>query len=545
MCEPYLEAGAHLVHTKSGETRESPPNMKRTFLFSSLMLLALSCASDPVVEPPAGGQSGDDGDVVPPGPPQPPGGLPPFQPGAPEPPPGPCDPEESVLALDAATAFGASGAELLARLDLGAPSPLFWVPRTASPAVTFSPGPGETSLTLEVTARADDAQSPGVTQTLWRPQSVGAACPDDSLVLPVLVSLRSADGALDEQVEGVLNFSSASTAHLEAALYSPRPGPTTEPSNALAGTFAYTQIGAPGEHWQAVGLTVSADFWPGGSRGALLPSFARVTGDQTPAPPPTSTPAPSTPTAGSGILAPTLPTGWGSVAVWPRREACDGEGRGLAAAYAASDPIIGRSLADVVSEQNALSSLELASGPARTPVSFTLEVPTGLQCVRVTGRSMTFDVRATLRAAAGTGEGAALVAAESPLSHLAASSIFELTATSARDGSGLEALHWVRRDVVWAESRASFETATGIALGAADQYQQVWWSWHGSETRESAGAPWASQGELAVHSLNAQQSDAIERQQAQGGPGAGISFDEQTHFPVLPGDALLEAEISP
>jgi hypothetical protein len=158
---------------------------------------------------------------------------------------------------------------------------------------------------------------------------------------------------------------------------------------------------------------------------------------------------------------------------------------------------------------------------------------------------MTFDVRATLRAAAGTGEGAALVAAESPLSHLAASSIFELTATSARDGSGLEALHWVRRDVVWAESRASFEAATGIALGAADQYQQVWWSWHGSETRENTSAPWASQGELAVHSLNAQQSAALERQQAQGGPGAGISFDEQTHFPVLPGDALLEAEISP
>ena len=145
----------------------------------------------------------------------------------------------------------------------------------------------------------------------------------------------------------------------------------------------------------------------------------------------------------------------------------------------------------------------------------------------------------------GTGEGAALVAAESPLSHLAASSIFELTATSARDGSGLEALHWGRRDVVWAESRASFEAATGIALGAADQYQQVWWSWHGSETRANTATPWTSQGELAVHSLNAEQTAAIERQQAQGGPGAGISFDDLTHFPVLPGDALLEAEILP
>jgi hypothetical protein len=510
--------------------------MKRTFLISSLMLLALSCTSDPMEEPPAGGQSGDDGDVVPPGPP----GLPPSQPGLPELPPGPCDPDETVVALDAPTAFGASAAELLARLDLGAPSPLFWVP-PAWPAVTFSPGPSETSLTLEVTARAEDEQSPGVTQTLWRPQFAGAVCPDDSLGLHILVSLRSSDGALDEQVDGVLNFSSASTAHLEAALYRRLPGPL-EMDFALAGTFAYTQIGAPGEHWQAGDLTVSADFWPGGSRGALRPSF-NVVGDAAPAPPPSPTAAPSTPTAGSGILAPTVPTDWGSVAVWPRREACDGDGRGLAAAYAPSDHIIGRSLADVVSEQNARSSLELASGPALTPVSFTLETPMGLQCVRVTGRSMTFDVRATLRAA--PGEGTALVAVESPLSQLAASSIFELTATSARDGSGLEALHWVRRDVVWPQSRASFETATGIALGAADQYEQVWWSWHGTETRENTTAPWTSQGELAVHSLNAEQSAAIERQQAQGGPGAGISFDDLTHFPVLPGDTLLEAEISP
>jgi hypothetical protein len=47
---------------------------------------------------------------------------------------------------------------------------------------------------------------------------VDAVCPDDSLGLHVLVSLRSSDGALDEQVDGVLAFSSASTAHLDAAL---------------------------------------------------------------------------------------------------------------------------------------------------------------------------------------------------------------------------------------------------------------------------------------------------------------------------------------
>jgi hypothetical protein len=527
MCGPYLEASALLIHTNSGETRESPPNMKRTFLISSLMLLALGCARDPVEAPPAGGQSGDDGDAIPPGPPGPPGPGP-IQPGLPQLPPGPCDPEQSSLALDAPTAFGGSTAELLGQLDLGAPSPLFWVPRSAPPAVTFTPGPSETSLSLDVAARAAGGQSPQATQTLWRPKFVGAVCPEDNLALPVSVSLRSSDGALDEQVDGVLSFSSASTAHLDAALQ----------PDALDGTFAYTQIGAPGENWRADNLTVSADFWPGGSRGALWPSFTAELDPSTIATPPTSTPAPSIPSAGAGILTPTVPTGWGSVAVWPRREACDSESRGVANAYAPSDHIIGRSLADVVAEQNSRSSIELASGQALTPVSFTLEAPTGLQCVRVSGRSMTFDVRATLRADAA-------VTPQSPLSNLAASSVFELTATSARDGSGIEALHWVRRDVVWAQDRAGFETATGIALGAAEQYQQVWWSWHGTETRANATSPWTSLGELAVHSLNAQEAAALERQQAQGGPGAGISFDAETGFPQLPGDALIEAEISP
>ncbi|HKO93223.1 MAG TPA: hypothetical protein VJU61_18835 [Polyangiaceae bacterium] len=497
--------------------------MKRTFLISSLMLLALGCARDPVEPPPAGGQSGDDGDILPPGPDV-------IDPGVPLPPAEPCDPEEASLALDAPTAFGGSALELLARLEPGAPSPLFWVPRSAEPATTFSPGPGEASLTFEIAARTNSGAT--ATQTLWQPQFTGAACRDDNLRVPVQVRLSTSDGALDEQFDGVLDFTSASTAHLDAELV----------PDALTGSFAFSAIGAPGETWHAERLTVSADFWPGGSRGALFPSFTVERDSSATATPPPTSAAPSTPNAGDGILTPTTPTGWSSVAVWPRREACDSEGRGVAAAYAASDHIIGRSLADVVSEQNARSAIELTSARALTPVSFTLEAPTGLQCVRASGRSMTFDVRATLRAASGD---AATTTPASALSNLAASSIFELTATSARDGSGIEALRWVRRDVVWAQDRAAFETATGIALDAAEQYRQVWWSWHGTETRASATAPWSSLGELAVHSLNAQQSAALERQQAQGGPGAGISFDEETHFPVLPGDALIEAEISP
>jgi len=532
MCGTYLEASALLIHTNSGETTEGPPNMKRTFLISSLMLLALGCARDPVEAPPAGGQSGDDGDVIPPDPG-------PIHPGIPPEPLEPCEPEEVDLPLDAATAFGGSAIELVAGLEFGTPSPLFWVHRSVEPLVTFWPGPGQASLTLEVTARteADEAsgQAPTATQTQWRPKSAGAVCQDDNLGVPVRVRLRTNDGALDEQFDGVLDFMSAHRAQLAAELL----------PDGLGGTFAFSEIGAPGENWRAERLSVSADFWPGGSRGEISPSFSAEYDPSMPATPPSGpTLTPTTPSviSGPGLLTPTTPKGWGSVAVWPRLEACDNEARGAASAYAPTDRIIGASLADVVSEQNARSALELASGQALTPVSFTLEAPTGLQCVRVEGRSMTFDVRASLRAAPA---GDATATAASALSHLAASSVFELTATAARDGSGLEALHWVRRDAVWAQDRAAFETATGITLGAAEQYQQVWWSWHGTETRPNATAPWTSQGELAVHSLNAQQSAALERQQAQGGPGAGISFDNETQFPVLPGDALLEAEISP
>jgi hypothetical protein len=431
----------------------------------------------------------------------------------------PCDLEESEVELDQATAFELSSLELLANLELGASSPFYWVAFDSIRDTTFTPGPGEATLTFNVEPRDGVV----ATQAVWRPEAAQVVCPEETVRVPVRVSLQTSDGALDEQIDGVLELTSANTAHLEVSF---------EPDE-LVGSFAFEQIGAPEEEWQATGLQLQADFWPGGSRGQLLPSFATVA--NLPPTPPASSPYPASIPPGSNIKGPTLPDHWRSVAVWPRREACDGDGRGIAAAFGPDDAIIGWSLVDVVDELEAHSDWTLSSGENNTAVRFTLQRPAGLQCVRASGRSMTFDVLGTLSADAGVG---------SPLENLAATSVFELSATSAQNGRALEELRWVRRDVVAAQTRTAFEAATGLTLAASDQYQQVWWSWHGNDTRESATAPWASRGELVVTSLNAEQAAEIERVMSLGGPGAGISFDNETQFPELPGDRLLEAEIS-
>src|SRR5262245_12642898 len=99
--------------------------MKRTLHFSSLILLALGCARDAGGPPPAGGQSGDDGDAVPgpdhPQDPTPPGQIEPHLP------PSPCDPEEAQIAWDAPSVLGSSALDLLARLAPDREEAWFWV----------------------------------------------------------------------------------------------------------------------------------------------------------------------------------------------------------------------------------------------------------------------------------------------------------------------------------------------------------------------------------------------------------------------------------
>ena len=415
-------------------------------------------------------------------------------------------------------AFGGSALDALTRLTPNASIQLYWVPFDSLPGTLFRPGPGSTALALSIAARADAA----VKHVTWSRNWPEATCPDEVLQLPVQLQLESADGALDLEVEGVLELASGSAGHLSAELPA-----------ALGGSFQFEQIGAAGEHWRSIGFNLEADLWVDGSHGEINPSFELDPSVQPTAPaqpPPTAAPP-----ASAGGATPTLPDHWRSIAVWPQRENCDGESRGPAGVYQPGDRAIGLSIADVVNELNSRPDWTLVSGEGAQPVKFTVELPSGAQCVRRTGRAMSFDVTASLRATGGSG---------SALEHLATSSIFELTATGTLDGTALERLHWVRRDLVQPQSRAAFEAGTGITLEASEQYQQIWWSWHGTQARTGPTEPWSTNGALLVGSLNAQQAAEIARVLAQGGPGAGVSFDSTTQFPVLPGDTLIEAAIS-
>jgi hypothetical protein len=485
--------------------------MKRPLHLSSLILLLLGCAARSTGEtaPPVGGQSGDDGDAVPdPGPPAP------VPPGLPDP---PCDPQELEVAWDDATSFGGSALDALNRLAPNASVQLYWVPFDSLPDTSFRPGPGPTSLALGIGARADAA----VKHVSWTRNWPDASCPDEALQLPVQLELKSADGALDLEVEGLLELSSGSAGHLSAEL----------PAG-LGGSFRFEQIAGGDGHWKSIGFNLAAELWLDGSRGEINPSF-ELDQSAPPAgapPPPPAAPAP----APAGSATPSVPDHWRSIAVWPQRENCDGESRGTAGVYQPGDRAIGLSIADVVSDLNSRPDWTLLSGERALPVQFTLDLPSGAQCVRRAGRTMSFDVAASLRAVDATG---------APLEHLAARSIFELTATSTLEGGALERLRWVRRDLLQPQSRAAFEAGTGITLDASEQYQQIWWSWHGTQTRSPTQLG-STSGALLVSSLNAQQAAESARVVAQGGPGPGISFDATTQFPVLPGDSLLAAGIA-
>jgi hypothetical protein len=488
--------------------------MKRTTCYTSWVGLALSaalgCDPGPSVPPPVGGQSGDDGGGHDPDP-EPPG---PITPGLPEP---PCEPEVTALGAEGATVFGATVQGLIDGLALDAETPLFWVPFDEVAPATFAPGPGQSALTLGIALRAGAAAQ----QTVQVPEAEGAVCPRDVVSMPVQLALATADGALDEHVDATLEFTNAKVAHLTGRFL----------PDEVAGSFAFVQLGAPSGAWQAQAFDVDIDLWPGGSRGSIHPVVVELG--------PPHPPAPSGPpgviAAGAPTAAPLIPDHWGVIAVWPRREVCPNDGR-AGVVFDASDPLIGVSPLDVIDavEHDALWSLAAPEGSAALRV--TIEAPSGLVCVSSDGPTLELDVRATLRVEdAPPG---------SSLEHLDASTILRLGARAAGDGSGLVELHWQRRDAVWSEARDAFEAATGVELNAPEEYRDIWWSWYGQEQRADASAPWNARAELVVSSMNAEQAADVARIVAQGGPGAGISVDEQG-FPILPGDSLIDAELSP
>jgi hypothetical protein len=488
--------------------------MRPTTCFRSFFALtlgaALGCEPGPNVPPPVGGQSGDDGGERDPDPTPPI----PIPPGVPEP---PCEPERTLLGAADATVLGASVQGLIDNLELGSPRPLFWVPFDEVAPTTFAPGPGETTLTLGVTLRPGESAR----QTLQIPDATGAACPLDVVSVPVLVSLTTGDGALDERFDATLEFTSQKVVHLSQQL-SP---------DELTGSFAFGAIGAPAQGFQARTLGVEMELWPGGSRGSIRPGLS-----QTGSPTPPQLPAPySDVDIDAPTPTPSLPEHWSAVAVWPRREVCPNDGRG-GVAFDASDAVLGVSPLDVIGALEDEPTWALASDTGETPVQLSFEAPSGLLCVTGFGGPLEFDVRATLRA-----DGAA---AGSALEHLNATTTLSVGGRAAADGSGLVEVHWARRDVMKSQPRAAFEAATGLALEAADEYRDIWWSWQGVETRADAAAAWLARAALSVSSLNAEQAAAIASVVARGGPGVSVSLNADG-FPLLPGDTLLEAELSP
>lgn len=476
--------------------------MKRALALTTSLLILAGCGGET-----PGGQSGDDGDLSPDKdqPPITPPGLPQQ----------PCEPEELEVELAAQTPFGASPLELVERLGVNDESPLFWVAYDQIPDVTFSPAPGETSLSLGLVARGT------ATLTTWRPVQENANCSAPNLRVPVTVTVRTSDGALDESTETDLDFTSASTAHLGAQIENGR----------LQGSFSFETLGDPAQGLVPYSLVLEADLWPGGSRGSLTPQFTQ-TGPAQPPPPPALA-NPTLAAAGSPIPTPSVPDHWSSVAVWPRRERCPIGGSSHIYAFAADEPLIGSSMRDIVAELDAQGPWTLSLGDDTANVSFDVEAPDALRCASIYEGELAFEVHATLRT---EGDDAP------ELASLAVTNVYEIVAHTQLDGT-LGELRWERRDLYHDESRSAFESATGFALDADDEYEQIWWSWHGLEQRD--GDTWTARGGLVVSSLNAEEAAAIANIEAQGGPGVGFSFDETTKFPVMPGDALIDAEIVP
>jgi len=314
-----------------------------------------------------------------------------------------------------------------------------------------------------------------------------------------------------------LTFTSAASALVSLRL----------PATTLGGSFAFDHVGPDGQQWRFDALDVSVRLWPGGSSGSVVPALVRVDAVV----PPAGAAAPTATTPGA-LAAPTLPSHWRTLAVWPRREVCnDGAG---GEPFDANDALIGLSPTALVDELVAASPWTIA-GDDGIRIDVDVEAPRGLVCVSSVGARQELDVRATLSAAnAPSG---------SPLEHLEATTVLRIGGRISLDGSRFEELSWQRRDVVYEIPRADFQRQTGLALAAPDEYQAFWWSWHGRNVRDSAGA-WSSQGALLVSSLDAQQTTQIAAQVAAGGPGAGVGVDNDG-FPLLPGDTLVDEPLAP
>jgi hypothetical protein len=510
MCNPYLEWA---VPQWLNEAIVLCPFHRLTAL--SLPLLVAGCF---------GGQSGDDGDFRGP---QPPGpvdgpvggvdGLP-----LPEAPDG-CEDDTTELEFDELTAFGKPALELVTGI---APpdAPFFWVDYDSGNLEANHSLPTRNStlhLEFEVREESSDAE-PAVTQIARKPvEGNNRTCDVTVVRVPVWVTMTTADSGLRvNEVAGYLDFYGPEVAQLHAR-FSP-----LQMNGSL--NLSLVAKNEP-DVWELSGFTLIADVWRGGSSGILSPEFTRAG----PAPGTASggmasPPPPAEPVSGHAYEI-VVPERWEAVGVWPRLEQClPGVVRHV------NDPVLGLSVADVQTVLNAAApfALEVSadqtnSGTQDATARLTTD-SMDLVCVEVSGaRELKFTVPGSLVIST---PDATLTEAELQLSVVAS--------VSPSSPSQLDAIHFERRfeDVPLALSRSEFEQQLGPSLTTVpDEYQKFWWTWFGSLTPMEP----SPSAVFLVTSPNAQQTELIQRQVAEGGPGFAFAQDESGQ--VLPGDPIFRA----
>jgi hypothetical protein len=275
-----------------------------------------------------------------------------------------------------------------------------------------------------------------------------------------------------------------------------------------------------------------AQLWPDGSAGMIYPEFVptKRSGSNVPA----AQPPPDLPPDVEVLNTPLVPAQWNAVAVWPRLEQC-----AWGVARTPTDAVVGVSAQGVLDELSTQSSCSLTiaenkAGLAATALTsdVSLSALPALMCVTVDPlhQTLVFTVPAHLRAVDDTSESTAVDAQ------------LEVSILGQTDNRTLTGIQFERalNETAASASRSEIEAATGMSLESIDAaYSQFWWTWYGHLTRNTAVGTWDQETHLLVSSPNAEETRLVAEQVAQGGPGFGVSSNEQ--MVQLPGDVLFHA----
>jgi hypothetical protein len=93
------------------------------------------------------------------------------------------------------------------------------------------------------------------------------------------------------------------------------------------------------------------------------------------------------------------------------------------------------------------------------------------------------------------------------------------------------------------QARADFIVATGLGADFPPEYEQFWWTWYGSDTRDTATGAWSSRGELAVNGLTPEQVEQWASHVANAYPRSGALGAGDGSVTLIVGDPLLSADI--